>query len=103
MNSLHSYHGVPFDPTSAPKTQIIWACDAIDRHCEPKFEKLQGDPEGLKFLTEARTDFGPAGWETLLPKEKIEISRVKDGNHFSMMKGENAKMLAGFIEAALLG
>lgn len=103
VNSLHSYHGVPFDPAIAPKTQIIWACDAIDRHCEPKFDKMPGDPEGMKFLTEARTDFSPAGWETLLPEGKIEITRLEDGTHHSMMKGENAKRLSGFIEAALLG
>ena len=103
VNSLHAYHGVPFDPATAPKTQIIWACDAIDRHCEPKFDKMPGDPEGMKFLTEARTDFSPAGWETLLPEGRIEITRVEDGTHHSMMKGENAKRLSGFIEAALLG
>ncbi|KAJ5395448.1 alpha/beta-hydrolase [Penicillium crustosum] len=32
INSLHNYHATPFVPSiDGPKTQIIWACDAIDK------------------------------------------------------------------------
>ncbi|KFY21351.1 hypothetical protein V493_07486 [Pseudogymnoascus sp. VKM F-4281 (FW-2241)] len=103
VDSLHSYYGTPLEPTyRAPRTQIIWASDAIDRHCNPKFDRQPDDPEGLKFLTEARVDFGPCGWETLLPEDRISISCATDANHFSMMKNENATRLSKLIEVALL-
>lgn len=103
VDSLHPYHGTPLEPKhQAPNTQIIWACDAIDRHCSPKFDRRPDDPEGLKFLTEARVDFGPCGWETLLPEDRISISRATDANHFSMMKNEHATHLSNIIEVALL-
>lgn len=104
VGSLHTYHGTPLEPKHrAPRTQIIWACDAIDKHCNPKFDRQSDDPEGLKFLTEERMDFGPCGWETLLPEDRISISRAKDANHFTMMRNENAARLSKLIEAALLG
>ncbi|GAB1191821.1 Non-reducing polyketide synthase pks27 [Aspergillus pseudonomiae] len=102
VNSLHSYHATPFASDDVPRTQIIWACDAIDKHCEPKFERRPDDPEGLKFLTATRTDFGPCGWETLLPEEDITLDRLTGANHFSMMKGEFAKRLSEMIEGFLM-
>ena len=103
VNSLHSYHATPFVPASkAPKTHVIWACDAIDKHCEPKFERMPDDPEGLKFLTAMRTDFGPCGWETLLPEDNMNFARVIGANHFSMMRGDCARHLSEIIEGFLM-
>jgi hypothetical protein len=34
------------------KVKFVWACDAIDRHITPHFERRPDDPEGLRFLTE---------------------------------------------------
>ncbi|KAB2579259.1 Non-reducing polyketide synthase pks27 [Lasiodiplodia theobromae] len=107
VRSLHEHHAVPFDvegrSTEVPKTSIVWACDAIDEHVQPRFERRPEDPEGLKFLTERRTDFGTCGWETLLPEDCFEVFRATGANHFSMMKGEHAKRLSEFIEIALIG
>jgi pimeloyl-ACP methyl ester carboxylesterase len=98
VDSLHDHYAEPFTPeTAAPRTQIIWACDAIDRHLEPKFERRAEDPEGLKFLTANRTDYGPCGWEILLPEPEIALDRVTGCNHFSMMQGEGAKKLGEII------
>ncbi|KAE8371763.1 beta-ketoacyl synthase [Aspergillus bertholletiae] len=107
VNSLHRYHATPFAAGDVgvampPRTQIIWACDAIDKHCEPKFERRPDDPAGLKFLTAARTDFGPCGWDTLLPEDDITIDRISGANHFSMMRGEFAKRLSEVIEGFLM-
>ena len=103
VNSLHDHHATPFSPAaSAPRTQIIWACDAIDANLEPKFERRPEDPEGLKFLTATRTDFGPCGWESLLPEQDIMIDRVAGCNHFSMMQGEGAKKLSEVIEGFMM-
>ncbi|RAL03689.1 thioesterase domain-containing protein [Aspergillus ibericus CBS 121593] len=103
INSLHPYHATPIEPScEAPRTQIIWAGDAVDRHLEPKFERRPDDPEGLKFLTEARTDFGPCGWESLVPRTKMDIARIVDANHFSMMQGDAARQLAAVMRRFLM-
>lgn len=104
VNSLHSYHATPFSPAEeAPKTHVIWASDAIDRHCAVKFERRADDPDGLKFLTEARTDFGPCGWESLVAEEDMGFGRLEDVNHFSMMRGEGARRLSLLMEGFLIG
>ncbi|KAE8354552.1 beta-ketoacyl synthase [Aspergillus coremiiformis] len=102
VTSLHSYHATPFTSNDIPRTQIIWACDAIDQHCEPKFDRRPDDPPGLQFLTAARTDFSPCGWETLLSEEDIIVARMTGANHFSMMKGEFAQRLSEMIEGFLM-
>lgn len=62
VNCLHDYHAVPIIPeSSAPRTHIIWASDAIDKHCKTKFERRSDDPVGLDILVAMRTDFGPCG------------------------------------------
>lgn len=101
VNSLHSYVASPFFPASeAPDVKIIWASEAIDEHCSPKFEHRPDDPEGLKFLTEARKDFGPNGWQKLLPESRFSYRKSK-ANRFSMMKGEPAEQLRQAIEEIL--
>ncbi|KAL4905943.1 hypothetical protein BDW74DRAFT_152311 [Aspergillus multicolor] len=98
VNSLHDYWASPFNPTSAaPRMQVIWASDAIDKHCEPRFERRPDDSKDLKFLTEARTDFGPCGWETLLPESKVDFAPMANVNHFSMMRRKGARMLSEAI------
>ncbi|KAJ5525439.1 polyketide synthase [Penicillium frequentans] len=103
VNSLHDYHASIFEPDhSAPTTHVIWACDSIDAHVDDKFEHRDDDPEGLKFLTVARQDYGPCGWETLLPEAKMRFARVRGANHFSMMKGDLAANLSEIIKHALM-
>ena len=103
VNSLHDYRASAFIPVAAaPKTHVIWASDAIDRFCTPKFERRPDDPDGLRFLTEARTDYGPCGWETLLPDNKMKFSQITDANHFSMMRGDGARLLSEAIAKFLV-
>nr|BAW18768.1 topopyrone polyketide synthase [Phoma sp. BAUA 2861] len=103
VNSLHAHFAKPFTPVDrVPRTLVIWACDAIDRHLETKFLRRPEDPEGLKFLTERRMDFGPCGWETLIPEEEMEFTQIDNANHFSMMKGEFAVRLSEAISGFLM-
>ncbi|KAL2813896.1 beta-ketoacyl synthase [Aspergillus granulosus] len=105
IDSLHDYYATPWKPglgAPVPTTHVIWACEPIDFSAEEKFEHMDGDPEGLNFLTRARTDFGPCGWETLLPVECMRFWSVGGASHFSMMRGECAGVLAGIIKEALV-
>ncbi|KAJ0420671.1 beta-ketoacyl synthase [Aspergillus carlsbadensis] len=109
INSLHDFYASPFESSNEfeshalpPTTHIIWAENSIDADVEIKFVHRDDDPEGLKFLTVARSDFGPCGWETLLPEGRMRFSRVEGANHFTMMKGIGAGRLSAIIRAALV-
>ncbi|RDW67205.1 type I polyketide synthase [Aspergillus mulundensis] len=105
IENLHEYFAEPWQsqpqgiPT--PTTHIIWASEPIDYAVTEKFEHRPDDPDGLAFLTRARRDFGPCGWESLLPEEEMRFWCVRGASHFSMMRGEDARVLAGIIGEAL--
>lgn len=66
--------------------------------------RLPDDLEGMKFLLESRTDFGPNGWDTLIrdPERPLSIERTEGANHFTMMRGEHAPRLAEFLNQAMM-
>lgn len=89
IDVLHEYRAVPLPTEHCPKTvAIIWAPDTItDRPGVKKPEPHPDDTEGMKFLTEKRTDFGTNGWDKLFPSEgcEIRLKKVQNAHHFSMM------------------
>lgn len=87
IDVLHGYHAKPLNHDKCPKkVSIIWAPDTItDRPGVKKLEPHPDDTEGMKFLTERRTDFGANGWDQLCPSSEITIRRVENAHHFSMM------------------
>lgn len=87
IDVLSDYHAKPLSHDKCPKkVSIIWAPDTItDRPGVKKLEPHPDDSEGMKFLTERRTDFGANGWDGLLPSSEIRIRRVENAHHFSMM------------------
>lgn len=89
IDTLHEYRATPLPTEYCPKrVSIIWAPDTItDRPGVDKPEPHPDDTEGMKFLTERRTDFGTNGWDKLFPSEQCEIKlgRVENAHHFSMM------------------
>ncbi|KAI3395988.1 hypothetical protein diail_558 [Diaporthe ilicicola] len=105
IDSLHDYHATPLSREKCPKqVTIIWAPETItDRPGVKKMEPHPDDTEGMKFLTEKRTDFGANGWDTLLPGKdcNIKIRRVEDAHHFSMMREPYAAELAAHIRENL--
>ena len=83
---LHGYHAKPLPSTQLEKATIVWATDCvIDGVKLPKLPPGPDDTEGMKFLTEKRTDFTAAGWETLFPGTRVDVTRVEGAHHFSMM------------------
>lgn len=87
IDVLHEYHAKPLGHDKSPrKVSIIWAPDTItDRPGVKKLEPHPDDSEGMKFLTERRTDFGANGWDKLCPGSQVKIGRVENAHHFSMM------------------
>lgn len=69
-----------------PLTTVIWARDGVCKNPDdPRPECIGRMPNSMQWLVENRTDFGPNGWEKLLPANKIRSAEM-DGNHFTMMR-----------------
>ncbi|KAI1142789.1 polyketide synthase [Hypoxylon sp. FL0543] len=91
IDLLHEYRATPLRPGrffDLPKVSIVWAAACIaDNPRLPKLAPHPDDTEGMKFLLERRTDFGPNGWDALFPgrESDIVVDRVEGAHHFSMM------------------
>ena len=83
---LHNYHAKALPPNRLKRITIIWATDCvIDGVILPKLPPHPDDTEGMRFLTEKRTDFTAQGWGDLFPGMQIDVESVKDAHHFSLM------------------
>ncbi|RWA10748.1 hypothetical protein EKO27_g4373 [Xylaria grammica] len=110
IDLLSGYHATPLQIPSDvawPRGALCWAGrTALDGRLHERFEWREGDGEGVRFLAEARTDFGAGAWAQLvLPTgsgEGIYIDVLPDWDHFSMMHGQGAHALAAFLARALL-
>ncbi|KAH5277151.1 non-reducing polyketide synthase elcA-like protein [Parastagonospora nodorum] len=103
---LHDYCAPPMPlTTNAPKKiNLIWAggCAFGGKYAPlPPASMVGEDTEGMKFLTEQRTDFGPDKWTDLFPGRHIDIDVVEGEHHFSMMRGKGAQQLGGFLRKTL--
>ena len=86
IDVLHHYHAVPLPPARLRKVTIVWATECVmDGVKFPKLQPGPDDTEGMKFLTERRTDFTAAGWGKLFPGAVVDIKRAQGAHHFSMM------------------
>ena len=61
----------------------------------------QEESDDLGFLMDDKTDFGPKGWEKLV-EGKIEIENAMTSNHFTITRGDGAKMVSRLIKRACL-
>ena len=68
IDTLHEYYACPLSLNSAnkPRVPIMWACQSVmDITDIPRPPSCEQDTEGMKFLTEACTDFSDCGWGRL--------------------------------------
>ena len=83
---LHDYHAKALPPNTLKRVTIIWATDCvIDGVILPKLPPHPDDTEGMRFLTEKRTDFTAQGWGDLFPGMQVDVESVEDAHHFSLM------------------
>ena len=83
---LHDYQAKALPPNTLKRITIIWATDCVmDGVILSKLPPQPDDTDGMKFLTEKRTDFTAQGWGDLFPGMKIDIKSVEDAHHFSLM------------------
>ncbi|OLN84419.1 Conidial yellow pigment biosynthesis polyketide synthase 4 [Colletotrichum chlorophyti] len=103
---LHEYYAppTPADVAKKMRVTIIWAGQtAFDgvRYSHLSAAMREEDCEGMKFLTESRTDFGPGDWAKLLPGATIMTHTVEGEHHFSIMRGKGAEKVVEFIRGGL--
>lgn len=106
IDLLHDYRAPPMPRSSRSpaKITIIWAgsCAFGGKYAPFPAASMEGeDTEGMKFLTEQRSDFGPGKWAELFPEKQIDVAIVEDHHHFSMMRGNGGEQLGGFLRKAL--
>jgi acyl carrier protein/pimeloyl-ACP methyl ester carboxylesterase len=76
---MMDYKVAPLRTKRMPKVGILWACGTVmDEKDAPKLK-------GMHFMVHKRTDFGPDGWDEVLPDAEFVINRAEGGNHFSLM------------------
>ncbi|KAH6649728.1 polyketide synthase [Chaetomium tenue] len=100
ITALSEYDARPIPKDKCPKVMAIWCEDGV---CHlPTDPRPEPYPKGhALFLLENRTDFGPNRWEECLDVDRMQF-RHMPGNHFSMIHGDQAKILEGFLREALL-
>ncbi|KAH7094400.1 hypothetical protein FB567DRAFT_510112 [Paraphoma chrysanthemicola] len=102
---LHNYRAPPMPHGSSPeRITIVWAgkCAFGGKYAPFPPASMEGeDTEGMKFLTEQRTDFGPGRWQELFPEKDIDVRVVEGEHHFSMMRGQGALQLGQIVRTAL--
>ncbi|SPN97748.1 probable polyketide synthase [Cephalotrichum gorgonifer] len=99
VTALSNYTAEVIPDDKCPRVMTIWCEDGV---CHlPTDPRPDPYPTGhALFLLDNRTDFGPNRWDEFLDYKKFQ-TRHMPGNHFSMMHGESARMLGGFIKEAL--
>lgn len=104
IDTLHEYYASPLPLINAnkPRVSMIWACQSVMDNADIlRPPSCPEDTEGMKFLTEARTNFSDCGWGRLFPGCEVHIEKAHGANHFTMMRGDFAPKLASFIYQSL--
>lgn len=74
------YRSSPLNTHRMPKLGLIWASDTVlDEATAPKMK-------GMHFMVNKRTDFGPDGWDEVLPGGEYDIVVAEGANHFTLMR-----------------
>ncbi|RWA08120.1 hypothetical protein EKO27_g6972 [Xylaria grammica] len=99
VTALSNYTAEPIAKEKCPNVMAIWCEDGVCK--EPTDPRPDPYPTGhALFLLDNRTDFGPNRWDEYLDIGKMKF-RHMPGNHFSMMHGDLAKQLGGFMKEGI--
>ncbi|KAI0152922.1 polyketide synthase [Xylariaceae sp. FL1272] len=99
VTALSNYTAEPIAKDKCPQAMAIWCEDGV---CKlPTDPRPDPYPTGhALFLLDNRDDFGPNRWDEYLDADKMTF-RHMPGNHFSMMHGDLAKQLGGFMKEGI--
>lgn len=75
-----------------PEVFVIWAKDALLSRSEAEATGLDMSVKVTRCLLEGRQDFGPSGWDRLMPRADMAIAKMP-GNHFGVIHPPNVSKL----------
>jgi noranthrone synthase len=79
VDVMMDYKVAPLRTNRMPKVGIVWASETVmDEKTAPKMK-------GMHFMIQKRTDFGPDGWDEVMPGAEFDIVKANGANHFSLM------------------
>ncbi|KAL1982816.1 hypothetical protein VTN96DRAFT_876 [Rasamsonia emersonii] len=85
LRAVEDYHPTAMSPLDVPPdTYIIWSRDGVLPDAKANATGLDLRVKVSRFLLQGKTDFGPQGWEQLLPGTRISIATMS-GTHFSLI------------------
>lgn len=85
LRAVKDYHPTAMSPLDVPPdTYIIWSRDGVLPDANANTTGLDLHVKVSRFLLQGKTDFGPQGWEQLLPGTRINIATMS-GTHFSLI------------------
>lgn len=101
-NNLRGFNANPMPPGRSPRTYLVWAAQGTDNLAGFTGRHLLTPEENrdLGFLMDDKVDFTTRGWEKLIEGE-IKIERAMASNHFTIVRGEGAKIIKELIKQAL--
>lgn len=80
-----------------PKVGLIWAAETVLKESEaPKMK-------GMHFMVKKRVDFGPDGWDGVLPGAEFDIVKAEGANHFTLMSKEHVGLISDLIDRVMSG
>lgn len=87
METMLPYKATPIEARKMPNVGLIWASETVmDGEDAPDLGLKMGRDH---FMLRRRENFGPDGWETLLPGSEFLVEKSKGANHFDMVVSSN--------------
>ncbi|KAL2132795.1 hypothetical protein VTI74DRAFT_3364 [Chaetomium olivicolor] len=92
VDVMLDYKVAPLKTGRMPRVGLIWAADTVmDEANAPKMK-------GMHFMVQKRTDFGPDGWDGVLPGAEFHIVKATGANHFTLMSKEHVHLISDLID-----
>lgn len=79
VDVMLDYKVAPLNTHRMPKVGIVWAADTVME------EKDAPKIKGMHFMVQKRKDFGPDGWDKVIPGADFDIVKATGANHFTLM------------------
>ncbi|KAK4235192.1 beta-ketoacyl synthase [Achaetomium macrosporum] len=95
VDVMLDYKVAPLKTARMPKVGLIWAADTVlEEKDAPKLK-------GMHFMVQKRVDFGPDGWDTVLPGAEFDIVKATGANHFTLMSKEHVHLVSDTIDRVM--
>ncbi|KAK5991365.1 Conidial pigment polyketide synthase PfmaE-like protein [Cladobotryum mycophilum] len=103
LKAVEEYHPTPLAPSAVvPEVFIIWSSEGVLPSGQAAQTGLDLNLNVTRFMLEEKEDFGPNGWNKLLPGAKIAIAKTA-GNHFNLVHPPNADILGSLLGDVVQG